>query len=161
MKKFQKYFLLSLGAFLLGFLSFSSPTSASTLYEHQDDHNTRLDGVATDTFLFAQTFTPTTSHALTRADVWLAQNPGNTGSSTIKLALRTASGGVPTGSDLCSDEKDASNIPVSEFFAPGDGTSFSFLPGSCPTLSAGNEYALIFSRTSGSYIMHIWGTSNL
>jgi len=102
-----------------------------------------------------QTFTPTVTGQLTKADINLFCS-GCTGTTpALTLSLRATSGGLPTGADLASATIAGFNSGASGYYT---GT---FSP--APTLTAGTQYALVIRPTTnpspGTYALTRSGTS--
>ncbi len=111
-------------------------------------------GISITTF-GGQTFTPSVTGTLTKADINLFCS-GCTGTTpSLTLSLRATSGGLPTGADLAS----ATIVG----FSSGASAYYTGTFASPPTLTAGTQYALVVSPTSnpsaGIYALTRSGTS--
>ncbi|HTC95383.1 MAG TPA: carboxypeptidase regulatory-like domain-containing protein [Terriglobales bacterium] len=123
-----------------------------------DQQNTTLgnSGVGiTITTWGGQTFTPSVTGQLTRADINLFCS-GCTGTTpNLTLSLRATSGGLPTGADLASATVTG--------FSSGAAVFYTATFGSPPTLTAGTLYALVIRPTAnpsvGIYALTRSGTS--
>jgi carboxypeptidase family protein len=122
-----------------------------------DQLNASLGGVGftlSTTVWSGQTFTPSVSGQLTRADINLFCNNGLcTGTPTLTLSVRATSGGVPTGGDLAST--------TIAGFSSGAAIFYTGTFSSPPTLATGTQYALIIRPTanpsSGAYAFTVTG----
>jgi hypothetical protein len=125
-----------------------------------DQQNTTLgnNGVGiTITTWGGQTFTPSVTGQLTRADINLFCS-GCTGTTpNLTLSLRATSAGLPTGADLASTTVTGFSSGAAVFYT----ANFS----SPPTLTAGTQYALVIRPTAnpspGTYALTRSGTSTL
>jgi hypothetical protein len=125
-----------------------------------DQQNTTLgnNGVGiTITTWGGQTFTPSVSGQLTRADINLFCS-GCTGTTpNLTLSLRATSAGLPTGADIASATVTGFSSGAAVFYT----ANFS----SPPTLTAGTQYALVIRPTAnpspGTYALTRSGTSTL
>ena len=123
-----------------------------------DQQNTTLgnSGVGiTITTWGGQTFTPSVTGQMTRADINLFCS-GCTGTTpNLTLSLRATSGGLPTGADLASATVTGFSSGAAVFYT----ANFS----SPPTLTAGTQYALVIRPTAnpspGTYALTRSGTS--
>ena len=125
-----------------------------------DQQNTTLGnngvGITTTTF-GGQTFTPSVTGQLTRADINLFCS-GCTGTKpNLTLSVRATSAGLPTGADLASATITGFSSGAAVFYT----ANFS----SPPTLTAGTQYALVIRPTAnpspGVYALTRSGTSTL
>jgi hypothetical protein len=113
-------------------------------------------GISTTTW-GGQTFTPSASGQLTKADVNLfcASCTGTTPSLT--LSIRATSGGLPTGADLVSG-----TIPG---FSNGGSAYYSVTFGTPLSVTAGTQYALVIRPTAtpsaGTYALTRSGTQTV
>src|SRR5207237_6461118 len=125
-----------------------------------DQQNTTLGnfGVGINTTTWGgQTFTPSVTGQLTRADINLFCS-GCTGTTpNLKLSLRATSAGLPTGADLASKTVTGFSSGAAVFYT----ANFS----SPPTLTAGTQYALVIrpvaNPSPGTYALTRSGTSTL
>ncbi len=104
-----------------------------------------------------QTFTPSVTGQLTRADINLFCS-GCTGTTpNLTLSVRATSAGLPTGADLASTTITGFSSGAAVFYT----ANFS----SPPTLTAGTQYALVIRPTTnpspGTYALTRSGTSTL
>ncbi|HLJ28389.1 MAG TPA: carboxypeptidase regulatory-like domain-containing protein [Candidatus Angelobacter sp.] len=104
-----------------------------------------------------QTFTPSVTGQLTRADINLFCS-GCTGTTpNLTLSVRAASAGLPTGADLASTTITGFSSGAAVFYT----ANFS----SPPTLTAGTQYAVVIRPTAnpspGTYALTRSGTSTL
>jgi len=111
-------------------------------------------GITTTTW-GGQTFTPSVSGTLTRADINLFCS-GCTGTTpNLTLSLRATSGGLPTGADLASATITGFNNGAAVFYTATFGAP--------PTLTAGTQYALVIRPTAnpspGTYALTRSGTA--
>jgi hypothetical protein len=104
-----------------------------------------------------QTFTPSVTGRLTRADINLFCS-GCTGTTpNLTLSVRATSAGLPTGADLASATVAAFSSGAAVFYT----ANFS----SPPTLTAGTQYAIVIRPTAnpspGTYALTRSGTSTV
>jgi len=104
----------------------------------------------------AQTFTPTVSGQLTRADFGMFCS-GCTGTTpNLTLSVRNTSGGLPTGADLAT--------ATITGFAPGTTIFYQAVFASPATLTAGTKYALVVRPTAapsaGTYAVTRTGSTS-
>ncbi len=102
-----------------------------------------------------QTFTPSVTGQMTRADISMFCS-GCTGTTpNLTLSLRATSGGLPTGADLAS--------ATIAGFSAGSTTSLTATFSPAPTLTAGTQYALVIRPTAnpspGTYALTRSGTA--
>lgn len=91
----------------------------------------------------AQTFTTSEAYDITEVQVKLYRNASVTG--TVTLSIRATSGNLPTGADLVSTTKAATDITTS---SPGEYYTFTFA--SAYTLTSGTVYAIVIRVSDGS-----------
>jgi hypothetical protein len=125
-----------------------------------DQQNTTLGtsgvGITTTTW-GGQTFTPSVTGQLGKADINLFCS-GCTGTTpNLTLSVRATSGGLPTGADIASTTITG--------FSNGAAVFYTGTFGSPPTLTAGTQYALVIRPTAnpapGTYALTRSGTSTL
>jgi len=102
----KKSLFVFIGVFLLG----ANLVFGATLYEHLNVG----DDISTYSFPpyhRAQTFTPQTDHKISkvRLKLWRKNSPP----SPAVVSIKATSGGVPTGSDLCSGGLNVNSLPTS------------------------------------------------
>jgi len=128
----------------------------ATLYEYfnsGDDAQYFIFGVN----WYAQTFTPSTSHTITSVKLKLAKSGSPTGNLTVAIRA-TDDDGKPTGDNLCSGAKDATELtttPTWYEITLGSGTplltSIKYaIVVSCPTATDGNM-PLWRDKSTGGY----------
>lgn len=107
-------------------------------YDSGDDNDIECWDV---NYWIAQTFTPSTSHKITKVKLLLYRvgDPG-----TLTVAIRATSSGKPTGSDLCSGTTDGDTLPIGSPYAWRE-IEFS----SSYNLVASTQYAIVVRGASG------------
>lgn len=111
-------------------------------------------GITTTTY-GGQTFTPTVTGLLTKADINLFCSNCTGTTPNLTLSVRATSGGLPTGADLATATITGFSSGINAYYS----TTFA----SPPTLTAGTQYALVIRPTvnpsAGIYALIRSGTS--
>lgn len=105
-----------------------------------------------NTWWFAQTFTPQTTHDITSVILSLARvgSPG-----TITVSIRATTLDKPSGADLCSGTTDGDTLPAGGYPTPApEEREITF--GTNPTLTAGTKYAIVVRASSGNSSNKVW-----
>lgn len=113
-----------------------------TLYEYYDTGDAAAGDIYDVAWQF-QSFTPTISHKITSVAMLVYKFVG-TSPGTMTVGIRTTSGGVPTGNDLCSGTTNADTLTTD---SAGEWREIVF--SSSATLIAGTKYAIV-ARTGSN-----------
>ena len=106
------------------------------------------------TYVECETFIAGSSYTITRIDLPLYKFSGSSGNVTV--AVRATSGGLPTGSNLCSSSMAYSSLPASN-----DGTNWiEFDLGAGTALTSGTTYVILVTTTSSAIGIWRWDTSH-
>jgi hypothetical protein len=107
----------------------------STKYEYFETGTVAQDDITSSTYFDGQTFSPALSHTITSVKLYLNKSPGTTG--TLTVSIRTTSGGLPTGADLCSGTYNIGSI------ASNTWGWYEITFGAGTPLTAGTPYAIV------------------
>ena len=110
------------------------PVMAASMYEHYNTGDDWHSAIGGSTWR-AQTFTPSVAHTITSVKLMLYRS-GSPG--TVTVSIRATSGGLPTGSDLCSGTTNGDTLTT---LASGEWREITL--GSGYSLSAGTQYAIV------------------
>lgn len=115
-----------------------TPVLAASMYEY---YNTGENSFVymTGSRWAGQTFTPSVAHTITSVKLMLYRtlSPG-----TVTVSIRATSGGLPTGSDLCSGTTNGNTLTTA---SAGEWREITL--GSGYGLSAGTQYAIVVRAT--------------
>ena len=125
----------------------------ATLYENSTwVWDGQIRNVYGNTFWYAQTFTPQTTHDITSVILFLARagSPG-----IITVSIRETSDGKPSGEDLCSGTTDGDTLPAGGWPTPApEEREITFSVN--PTLNANTKYAIVVRVLSGDSSNKVW-----
>lgn len=121
----------------------------ATLYENS---TWAWDGIVrsiySNSYWYAQTFTPQTTHDITSVVLSLGR-PSGESPGTVTVSIRETTTGKPSGDDLCSGTTDGNTVPEVGWPTPiPEEREITFSTN--PTLTLGTKYAIVVRALSGS-----------
>ena len=102
-----------------------------------------------NTFWYAQTFTPQTTHDITSV-ILLLGRPAGDSPGTVTVSIRVTTAGKPSGDDLCSGTTDGNTVPQIGWPPPPSPEEREITFDTNPTLTAGTKYAIVVRALDGS-----------